>query len=260
MLNSNCVFVLVGEVVGAARRSRSKTAPGLYPLGTAFAVKTTSLCHLLSAYHVIAGNPDCSKWYITPQVNRLANGEWDFRDRAQLIEVSESAHDDHDVVILVVGTPFAPEHVVDICPPSEITTIADECLFKTYYCPLDDICEEPEPPPLAPSPSDSQKMFAIKNSKNGMMWLRGGLCGGSSGGVVVNQGGRAVGMHIESNSSSLTVVGVVEADKKQGKRFRGEDDMSVHSDSISSIANSHGSSQVVVLLSQNALVCDYLQK
>jgi hypothetical protein len=157
---------------------------------------------------------------------------------------------------LTVPEPFSPSAVVEICPLDAIPMVADECLFKTYYCPIDDMTLEPTFPPIAPTPSDNKKMYALQNSENGHMWLRGGLCGGSSGGVVVNQDGRAVGMHCMSSSSGLTVQNVQDNDKRDGKRAR--DDMSVHSDSISSLADSHGSLQAVVLLSQNNMVRELL--
>ena len=72
-------------------------------------------------------------------------------------------------------------------------------------------------------------------------------------GVVVNQQGVAVGIHISSNSSGLTVQNVKENEVREGKKRRG-DDMSGHSDAIDSLANFHSSTQVVVLLSQNVLV------
>lgn len=243
--------MLVGEVVANERKSRSKAAAGLYPLGTAFAVRTTSLNHILSAYHTITANSDCSNWYVTPQVDRCSDGQWIFSGALNKVTI-HSFDEPHDIVAFTVQESFASQDAIEICPSTEITKVADECLFKTYYCPVDDIESDPSYPSLAPSPSEYKKMYAIKNSENGHMWLRGGLCGGSSGGVVVNQQGRAVGMHVESFNSCLTVKNVKEADSRDGKRAR--DEISVHSDAISSIANSHGSSQVVVLLSQNLLV------
>jgi hypothetical protein len=247
--------VLVGKVIEIGRPLRSRRAPGFYPLGTAFAVKTPLNRHLLSTYHTISDNDDCTEWYITLQVDRCAkDGVWNF-EGTTLTKVTVWVYDKaNDIVVLTVPEPFSPSAVVEICPLDAIPMVADECLFKTYYCPIEDITAEPTFHPLAPSASDNNKKNAIKNSENGHMWLRGGLCGGSSGGVVVNQDGRAVGMHCISSSSGLTVQNVKENDERNGKRARRPDDMSFHSDSISSLANSHASSQVVVLLSQNNMV------
>ena len=249
--------MLVGQVEDSGKpNTRGKCSPGFYPLGTAFAVRTTSLTHLLSACHIFTDNSDCTKWYIIKEVKRQNNGKWKF-EMQDMKEITVAGRDtDNDIVVLTVPSPFSSGDVVSICPRDEITNVADECVFKTYYCAVEDITNEPTLPPLEAAPSESKKMFAVDNSENGHMWLRGGLCRGSSGGVVVNEQGHAVGMHIASSSSGLTVQNVKENDLAEGKKRRYGDDgeRSVHSDSIDSIANSHSSSQVVLLLSQNALV------
>jgi hypothetical protein len=165
----------------------------------------------------------------------------------------ESKDEDHNIVVLRASSKFKVEATVEICPTDKLSSVADELLFKTYYCAVDHIAKDSSLPPLAATPSESKKLFALKNEENGHLWLHGGLCGGSSGGVVVNQEGLAVGMHIASNSSGLTVQNVKENDAREGKKRRG-DELSVHSDSIDSLANSHSSTQVVLLLSQNLLV------
>ena len=254
LLNANCVFVLVGQVQHDGKRpSRGKPSPGMYPLGTAFAVRTPSLTHLLSACHTITDNSDCSRWYITKDVDRQHDGRWAFNTAIQEVTVAEMDKD-NDIVVLS-APPFESDDAVAICPADQIPDIKDECLFKTYYCAVEDIQCEPTFPPLEAAPSESKKLYALKNRDNGHLWLRGGLCGGASGGVVVNQQGLAVGMHIASSSSGLTVQNVKENDKREGKKRRGDDgEMSIHSDSIDSLANSHSSTQVVLLLSRNVLV------
>ena len=245
--------MLVGEIENLGLpQTRGKASPGFYPLGTAFAVRTSSLAHLLSACHTMTDNPDCTRWHITTQVDRQQNGCWAF-DVNNMKEVAVGKTDpDNDIVVLtliVSSQPFELDDTVPICPADKLTSVADECLFKTYYCAVEHIANDESHPPLAATPSESKKLFALKNCENGHLWLHGGLCGGSSGGVVVNQQGLAVGIHIASNSSGLTVPNVKENDVREGKKRRG-DDMSVHSDSL---ANSHSSTQVV-LLSQNLLV------
>ncbi len=208
--------------------------------------------HVLSSYHTISENSDCSKWYITENVHRLSDGKWDWS--RGLNEVTIFDYDEsNDVVILSTNVAFDPSSTLEICPFTDIPTVAEECLFKTYFCPIDDIANESTYPPLCAGPTENKKMYAIENDVNGRMWLRGGLCGGSSGGVVVDRKGRAVGMHVASTSSGLTVENVKDLDRQNGKHRR-DDDMSIHSDSISSLANSHTSSQVVLLLSRNDMV------
>jgi hypothetical protein len=246
--------VLVGQIENLGLpQTRGKASPGFYPLGTAFAVRTSSLTQLLSAYHTITDNRDCTRWHITTQVDRQQNGCWAF-DMKNMKEVAVEKKDtDNGIVVLTASSPFELDDTVPICPADKLTSVADECLFKTYYCAVEHIANDESHPPLAATPSESKKLFALKNCENGHLWLHGGLCGGSSGGVVVNQQGLAVGIHIASNSSGLTVQNVKENDVREGTKRRG-DDMSVHSDSIDSLANSHSSAQVVVLLSQNLMV------
>lgn len=245
LLNSDCVFVLVGVIVESyGKTTRSSVDPGMYPLGTAFAIKTNACVHLLTAYHTIEQNSKCTKWYVTSKVSRNANGTWNWNAN-ELISVKLLDFDKgNDVALLCSDKVFPKDGLITICRQNEITKVADECLFKTYYCPLDDIISQPSFPPLAASPSENKKMYAISDSH---MWLYGGLCGGSSGGVVVNRAGAAVGMHVASDSQALSVQDVKNNDAQEGKCLRRDDD-SVYSESSYSCANSHSSVQVIVLL------------
>jgi hypothetical protein len=79
------------------------------------------------------------------------------------------------------------------------------------------------------------------------MWLRGALCGGSSGGVVVNRSGEAVAMNCEAINPSRTIEEFIE-DHKNKEPTKSVDMQSVHSDAITSLSDNHSSSQLCVLL------------
>ena len=126
----------------------------------------------------------------------------------QVMECDEA----NDIAVLTTSDAFTTRDAVALCPASGISDMKDECLFKTYFCAIEDIENESTFPPLqAALLSESKKLFALKNVENGHLWPRGGLCRGVSGGVVVNQQGLAVGMHVASNCSGLIVQNVKEA-------------------------------------------------
>jgi hypothetical protein len=252
------VYILIGEVVenNLKRSARTRTTdPGKYPLGTAFAFRTRSMTHLLSAYHTMTSHCDCTKWYISHSVGRdTINNKWIFND---LLEVEINSYDqENDVVVLTVENPFNEEDTVLICPKEKIPTTADDEKFKTYYCPVETVSDLATWAPLSIVASDSVKMISVKNTENGRMVLNGGLCGGSSGGAVVDKNGYAIGMHIASLSSGLSVKDIHEKDEKEKRKRRKDGD--AISESSESFANCHGSYQEVLILSQNSLVNRFL--
>lgn len=170
-----------------------------------------------------------------------------------MLEVNiDSCDPENDVVVLSVENPFNEEDTVVICPTHKIPTTADDEKFKTYYCPVDIVSNLAQWAPLSIVPSDSVKMISIKNTENGRMILNGGLCGGSSGGAVVDKNGYVIGMHITSLiHSGWSLNDIHEKDKKENrKRRKVSDDISELSESF---ASSHRSYQDVLILSQNAL-------
>ena len=253
------MYVLVGEfpTPTAATRKAQATPGGRFPLGTAFAVWTNEKTVVFSANHILTEHPSATSWWITPSVNRQSDGAWSF-EQSNMIKVNVRNHYDAlDLVVLVRENGFfKDEGMIHICGSHDIPTVADEYIFKTYYCAIQDIQEDHSGPPVTAAPTECKKMYGITRGHGGKVWFRGGLCSGSSGGVVVDHTGRAIGMHIASVSPSKDVAMIQAEDKLTGKK-RSDDER--QSESTNSIFTDHSSSQVCLLLSDCTYVATYIE-
>jgi hypothetical protein len=155
-----------------------------------------------------------------------------------MIEVNVILQDnDLDLAILVRKTGvFEDRGMIHISP--DVPSVADEWKFKTYYIAIQDIQEDHSGPPLTAAPTEAKKMYGITRGNGGKVWLRGGLCNGSSGGVVVNYKGHAMAMHLLSASPSKASSLIKEEDRISGIKRTDEDR---ESESTNSIVNDHSS-------------------
>jgi len=259
------VYVLVGELsvpVTTLSSSRGKKRPvssisttpaGKYPLGTTFVVKSTAGNLLLTAFHTFEANHECTSWFITKVVNRdEKNGNWVFDN--DLLEVSRVyEHRDLDVALISVTRPgftFDQKEMIPICPPEHLPVSSEEPQFKTYYYAIDDVSMETMTY-LDFSYTEWKKMYMISRFH---LYLHGGLCGGSSGGLVINRAREAVAMHIESFNNSKSVQDI----SNEGGRSSSKSDLnSMISESLNSLHNTHSSTQKCVILSNEVLLEEF---
>jgi hypothetical protein len=253
---AHCVFVLIGEVVTNThktlnlRKKPEDYEPGFYPLGTAFATRSNSRQYLLTAFHTIQENVDCSRWYVTTNVGRCNDGTWDFNSTFEKVSVVD--YDTiMDVALLKIDSKYhiPIESTVEICPIAKLPKQSDEASLKTYYVPVEDMTPQLEVP-LCPSPSDWKRVYAISSK---YLFLPGGLCKGSSGGLVIDKAGLAVAMHIESISSSKSSTDILKEYRDSSSRGKKNSHDKALSESSTSLANTHMSSQKCIILSSQEL-------
>ena len=224
------------------------------PRGTAFSIATSGRNLLLTASHVVTPLAD-HPWYIAHSFQRDTAG-WHPDDTPWSVDlVSRGAVDVDDVAVLMLADnrQFGENDMIHVCQVSDIPCVCDENKFKTYYCPIDDVASDEDFPPLEASPSDWKPAYAIQNHDCGKMWMRNALCGGSSGGVVVDRLGRAIAIHCESMSSSKSLLTCVE-EHVNANPGQTADMVSIHSDVLTSLGETHSSSQRCLILCQSPIV------
>ena len=254
-------------------KERYLVSAAFYPLGTAFAIKSAARNILLTAYHIVSDNYAVANWFVTDFVDRNADGTWKF-DSCNLIPVDVVDRDAvNDLAILrITSHTFAENDMIPLCPANEVPSVLDEVLFKTYYCPLGDCQFDKERPVLNIRVSGKKIMSSIKKTSDGRMWLDGGLCGGASGGAVVDSRGRVVAMHTESYSDVMAIEDIHKKDKRvkktnskdkadalESKVEALESKFETLSEAHDSSAHSYSSSQYCILLSLNRLVLNHIR-
>jgi hypothetical protein len=208
----------------------------------------------LTASHVVR-DPDISStdsWFVTGQCSHdSTDGSWVPIHPwivVQVIASGDPSVDDVAVLTTVGHDLFEEGDMLPICPEAAVPEVKDEARFKTYYCPIDAISGEQSFPPLNVSPSEWKPAYALQRSRLGKMWLRGALCGRSSGGVVIDMLRQAVAMHTESVNSTRTIQDVVNEHTSNNPGAPVDINSSVHSDVIDSISESYFTPQVCVIL------------
>ncbi len=213
------------------------------PRGTAFSIATSGRNLLLTASHVVTPHAD-QRWFIARSFQRDAAG-WHPDGTSWPVDLVSLGAVDVDavaVLMLAENRQFGENDMIHVCRVSDIPSVRDEIKFKTYYCPIDDVASDEDFPPLEASPSDWKPAYAIQHSDCGKMWMRNALCGGSSGGVVVDRQGRAVAIHCESMSSSKSLLTCFE-EHINANPGKAADMVSIHSVAITSLGDTHSSSQ-----------------
>lgn len=234
-----------GKKSSQLSRTLLENRPGCYPLGTAFAIKTASQKYLLTTYHTIDMHRNCDSWFVTKTVHREGDGKWKFANE-QLVVDLVTFDADLDVAILSVSQrKFKENEMMKICPPNLLPNQENEPNLKVYYFAIADIESEPSTP-LNFASTEWKRMYAISETH---LYLRGGLCAGSSGGAVINGNGLAVAMHIESFNPSKSFTDI---ENEQLVTKKGQYDMVI--DSLDSLSNTHSSSQKCLLLSCKGLL------
>ncbi len=218
------------------------------PCGTAFAIATAEKNMLLTASHVVSPHRD-QQWCIALSFERDASGWHPVGAHlpVELVYCGDENVDDVAVLKLSGVNLFADKDMMHVCPADCIPVVSDEAKFKTYYCPIADIANDDTFPSLEVAPSTWKTAFSIDRKVNGKMWIRDALCGGSSGGVVVDLLGRAVAVHSEAASSSKSVDECIKCYKNTNPN-KVVDMESVLSDAVTSLGETHTSSQICPIL------------
>jgi hypothetical protein len=235
----------------------------IFPRGTAFGIQTASADMVLTALHVVDDIE--ASWIITPKLFRNANGLYYVETFKTVKIIHRGDVDSDDIAILTIApSKFETEEMVKVCPADEIPELCTtNDVFLTYYCPIDDLTMDSGSPPIAASGSDWKTTYAISKSLNGKMWMRGGLCGGSSGGLVINARWQAVAMHCESTNPVRSLKDITEDRKTclkaQKKKWSTKDTASTHSDALTELATLHSYSQVCPLLRFSSVLTTNLE-
>lgn len=176
-----------------------------YPQGTAFAIQSPAKNILLTAAQNILTDKtlkDCD-WFITTSLDRDADG-WVVNGPYMPV-VIKGIDVSTGIAMLYLMQPnyhFPDDEVLKLCPREDIPNVPEEQEFRTLYCPVGDLAQDLSYPSLVVAASEWKKAYSIQKNNNGKMWLKGGLCFGASGGVVINKNGYAVAIHLKSSVST----------------------------------------------------------
>ena len=159
------------------------------PLGTAWVVNSSSMRLLLTAYHCL--NPATGFQAIQNHlfvIRSLAcNDDGTFSIENQIPVVAIEGDKVSDIAVLQAGTPFSAG--IPLCPLSQFPTASDESVVKTYHAPCQSFPSEI--PFLSSRPTDFGKVLLESRHH---YFISGDHMHGSSGGVVVDIRGWAVGL------------------------------------------------------------------
>ncbi len=200
---------------------KARNSNDLEPIGTAFGVKSPSKRMLLTACHhfvearrktdgtkgnyFVRGYRNAGTYFILKSMQRNANGTVTYSSNI-VPEQFYRGDKDEDWAILQRSDSIAFDDtaLIDICRQHELPELDNEPKAKAYHAP----CQlfnavDPALPLLSIANTDFSKISQMSETH---LMLKKGFVSGSSGGLVIDEVGRAIGIHLESWSPIREIV------------------------------------------------------